>query len=114
MKLATLDSFIVKNPPPGFGGRYFIFVTMTTSCGVTGTGEIYAASFAPEVIAAMADDIFRRYLEGQSPFQIEKFCRRAHGSGFSHRPGSVVAWRGEWVGNGLLGHCWQSARPTGL
>ena len=72
MKLATLDSFIVKNPPPGFGGRYFIFVTLTTSCGVTGTGEIYAASFAPEVITAMADDIFQRYLEGQSPFQIEK------------------------------------------
>ena len=102
MKLATLDSFIVKNPPPGFGGRYFIFVTLTTSCGVTGTGEIYAASFAPEVIAAMADDIFRRYLEGQSPFQIEKFCRRAHGSGFSHRPDPSL----HGVVSGLEMACW--------
>jgi L-alanine-DL-glutamate epimerase-like enolase superfamily enzyme len=102
MKLATLDSFIVKNPPPGFGGRYFIFVTLTTSCGVTGTGEIYAASFAPEVITAMADDIFRRYLDEQSPFQIEKFCRRAHGSGFSHRPDPSL----HGVVSGLEMACW--------
>jgi L-alanine-DL-glutamate epimerase-like enolase superfamily enzyme len=102
MKLATLDNFIVKNPPPGFGGRYFIFVTLTTSCGVTGTGEIYAASFAPEVITAMADDIFRRYLDGQSPFQIEKFCRRAHGSGFSHRPDPSL----HGVVSGLEMACW--------
>ena len=102
MKLATLDSFIVKNPPPGFGGRYFIFVRLTTSCGVTGTGEIYAASFAPEVITSMADDIFRRYLEGQSPFQIEKFCRRAHGSGFSHRPDPSL----HGVVSGLEMACW--------
>jgi galactonate dehydratase len=102
MKLATLNSFIVKNPPPGLGGRYFIFVTLTTSCGVTGTGEIYAASFAPEVITAMADDIFRRYLEGQSPFHIEKFCRRAHGSGFSHRPDPSL----HGVVSGLEMACW--------
>ena len=102
MKLATLDSFIVKNPPPGLGGRYFIFVTLTTSCGVTGTGEIYAASFAPEVITAMADDIFQRYLEAQSPFQIEKFCRRAHGSGFSHRPDPSL----HGVVSGLEMACW--------
>ena len=102
MKLATLDSFIVKNKPPGFGGRYFIFVKLTTSCGVTGTGEIYAASFAPEVITAMADDIFQRYLEGQSPFQIEKFCRRAHGSGFSHRPDPSL----HGVVSGLEMACW--------
>ena len=102
MKLATLDSFIVKNPPPGFGGRYFIFVTLTTSCGVTGTGEIDATSFAPELITAMADDICRRYLAGQSPFQIEKFCRRAHGSGFSHRPDPSL----HGVVSGLEMACW--------
>ena len=102
MKLATQTSYIVKNPPPGFGGRYFIFVTLTTSCGITGTGEIYAASFAPEVITAMASDIFQRYLEGQNPFQIEQFCRRAHGSGFSHRPDPSL----QGVVSGLEMACW--------
>ena len=114
MKLATQTSYIVKNPPPGFGGRYFIFVTLTTSCGITGTGEIYAASFAPEVITAMASDIFQRYLEGQNPFQIEQFCRRTHGSGFSHRPDPITARRCQRIRNGLLGHNRQSPRPTGL
>ena len=102
MKLATFQSYIVKNPPPGFGGRYFIFVTLTTSCGITGTGEIYAASFAPEIITAMASDIFQRYLEGQNPFQIEQFCRRAHGSGFSHRPDPSL----QGVVSGLEMACW--------
>ena len=102
MKLATQTSYIVENPPPGFGGRYFIFVTLTTSCGITGTGEIYAASFAPEVITAMASDIFQRYLEGQNPFQIEQFCRRAHGSGFSHRPDPSL----QGVVSGLEMACW--------
>lgn len=105
MKLTNLNSYIVKNPPPSFGGRYFIFVTLTTSCGVTGTGEIYAGSFAPEVITAMASDIFQRYLDGQSPFQIEKFCRRAHGSGFSHRPDPSL----QGVVSGLEMACWDIA-----
>ena len=74
MKLATQTSYIVKNPPPGFGGRYFIFVTLTTSCSITGTGEIYAASFAPEVVTAMASDIFQRYLEGQTHFRSNNFA----------------------------------------
>jgi len=102
MKLATLDTHIVKNPPPGFGGRYFIFVTLKTACGIIGTGEIYAASFAPAVITAMAKDIFQRYLEGENPFQIEQFCRRAHGSGFSHRPDPSL----QAVVSGLEMACW--------
>ena len=86
MKLQTIETHIVKTPPPGFGGRYFIFVVLQTACGIRGFGEIYAASFAPETVSTMAADVFGRYLEDQNPFEIERFWRRAHGSGFSHRP----------------------------
>jgi hypothetical protein len=34
----------------------------------------------------MIEDVFRRYLLGQDPHRIERFWRRAHGSGFSFRP----------------------------
>ena len=34
--------------------------------------------------------MFVRYLEGTDPHQIELFLRRAHGSGFSHRPDPTV------------------------
>ena len=29
MRLESLQTFIVGTPPPGFGGRYFIFVRLT-------------------------------------------------------------------------------------
>lgn len=90
MKLASLETFVVGNPPPGFGGRYFIFVKLTTACGVAGYGEIYNASFGPAAITRMAEDFFARYLEGSDPFAIETFFRKAHGSGFSQRPDPSV------------------------
>jgi len=30
MKLADIETFVVGNPPPHFGGRYFVFVKLTT------------------------------------------------------------------------------------
>jgi L-alanine-DL-glutamate epimerase-like enolase superfamily enzyme len=102
MKLQTIETHIVKTPPPGFGGRYFIFVVLQTACGIRGYGEIYAASFAPETVSTMAADVFGRYLEGQNPFEIERFWRRAHGSGFSHRPDPSM----QGVVSGLEMACW--------
>ena len=57
MKVQDITVFIVGNPPPGFGGRYFIFVKLTTDSGITGIGEIYCDSFGPQVIKAMAEDV---------------------------------------------------------
>lgn len=91
MRLADCTTFVVGNPPPHFGGRYFIFVKLVTSCGVVGYGEIYAASFSPHLTASLAEDMFSRYLEGADPHQIELFVRRAYGSGFTHRPDATVA-----------------------
>jgi len=105
MKLDALQCFVVGNPPPGFGGRYFIFVRLTTECGITGVGEIYSAAFAPQVVCAMAEDVFTRYLAGKSPHHIERFWRRAHGSGFTHRPDSSM----QAVISGLEMACWDIA-----
>lgn len=90
MRLAAIETFVVGNPPPSFGGRYFIFVALRTACGMTGYGEIYSASFSPHLTAQMAENMFVRYLEGTDPHRIELFMRRAHGSGFSHRPDPTV------------------------
>ena len=102
MKLASLETFTVGNPPPGFGGRYFIFVRLRTACGLTGVGEIYSAAFGPVVVCAMARDVFDRYLADRSPSHIERFWHRAHGSGFTHRPDSVM----QAVISGLEMACW--------
>ena len=39
MKLTDIETFVVGNPPPHFGGRYFVFVKITTDCGISGIGQ---------------------------------------------------------------------------
>jgi len=46
MKIEKLQTFVVGNPPPRTGGRYFIFVKLTTDTGVTGIGDLYGDLFA--------------------------------------------------------------------
>ena len=91
MRLTDCETFVVGNPPPGFGGRYFIFVKLVTDNNIIGYGEIYAASFSPHLTAELARDIFARYLLGQDPHNIETFMRRAYSSGFTQRPDPTVA-----------------------
>jgi len=86
MKIRDLKTFVVGNPPPGFGGRYFVFVKLVSDDGIEGIGEVYGASFGPKVVVAMIEDVFQRYLVGRDPHDIERFWRSAHGSGFSFRP----------------------------
>ena len=86
MIVQDLETFVVGNPPPYFGGRYFIFVKLTTDSGITGIGEAYVATTGPHVVATMIEDVADRHLGGRNPFNIEEFWRRAHGSGYSLRP----------------------------
>ena len=86
MKVTGLDIFVVGNPPPGWGGRYFIFVKLTTSNGLTGIGEVYGATFGPKAMTAMIEDVFGRYVEGIDPFHLEALWRRVYGSGYTLRP----------------------------
>jgi len=39
MQLDSVKVFIVGNPPPGFGGRYFVFLKVKTLCGIEGVGR---------------------------------------------------------------------------
>jgi 2-dehydro-3-deoxyphosphogalactonate aldolase len=102
MKLDSLKVFIIGNPPPAFGGRYFVFLKLRTACGVEGVGEVYAATFGPTVIAAMLEDVFARRFVGRDPFQIESIWRETYGSGFTLRPD--VSLMG--VLSGLEMACW--------
>jgi galactonate dehydratase len=90
MKITDIKTFIFGNPPPTIGGRYFIFVKLTTDGGVIGYGEAYNAAFDPHVTAKMIEDLAERYLIGQDPHNIETFWRRCYGSGFTQRPDTSV------------------------
>ena len=86
MKLADVKTFVVGNPPPHNGGRYFVFVKLTTDGNVSGVGEAYCVPFHPDIVARMLEDVFSRYLHGEDPHQIESIWRRVYSSGFSQRP----------------------------
>lgn len=86
MKITDIKTWVVGNPPPGFGGKYFIFVRLTTDSGVTGYGEAYSATFDPHLTARLIEDCAARHLLGHDPHDIETFFRRAYSSGFSQRP----------------------------
>src|SRR6202042_2763839 len=86
MKIAELKTFVVGNPPPAFGGRYFLFLKLRTACGIEGAGEVYAASFAPKAIVAMIEDVFEGHVAGADPFRIEALWRNVYGRGYSGRP----------------------------
>jgi len=86
VRLADLRTFVVGNPPPFFGGRYFVFLTLTTDDGVKGVGEVYAATFHPTALVEMITDVFDRHVDGADPFSIEALTRRIAARGYSGRP----------------------------
>ncbi len=90
MKLADLDIIVTAPPAPGWGGRYWIFVKLTTACGITGWGEVYASAVGPEAMKAVIADVFARHMEGENPENVELMFRRAYSSGFTQRPDPTV------------------------
>jgi len=102
VRLTDCEVFVVGNPPPRKGGRYFIFVQLTTACGITGVGEVYVATFGPHVVADMVRDVFARHFEGADPHGLERLWRATYGSGYGARPDASLVG----VLSGLEIACW--------
>jgi galactonate dehydratase len=86
MHIKDIKTFTVGNPPPGFGGRYYVFIKLITDTGVEGVGEIYNLPYHPHIVEKMAQDVVGRYVVGQDPFDTEKIWRSVYGGGFIQRP----------------------------
>ena len=102
MKLKDLDIIVTAPPAPGWGGRYWILVKVTTDDGLSGRGVCDAASVGPEAMRAVIEDVFERHMAGESPENIELMFRRVYSSGFTQRPDLTVI--GAW--SGLEIACW--------
>ncbi len=113
MKVTGLETFVVANPPPSHGGRYFVFVKLTTDAGVTGLGEVYSLPFSPAVVTEMIGDVYARHLDGRDPTGIERLWRDVYGTGYTLRSDvSVMA-----ILSGLELACWdilgkEAGRPV--
>jgi galactonate dehydratase len=90
MKLTDVKTFVVGNPPPGYGGRYFVFVKLTTDGNVHGIGEAYSVPWNPHLVARLIEDTFARYLAGEDPHDIERIWRRVYAAGYTQHPDLAV------------------------
>jgi galactonate dehydratase len=102
VKITDLKTFVVGNPPPHFGGRYFVFLKLITDGGVEGVGEVYGVPFHPDLVARMIQDVFERHVAGADPFRIERLWRIVYSSGYSQRPDLSVAG----ILSGIEMACW--------
>ncbi len=85
MKINDIRTYVVENPPPHFGGLYWVFLKLTTDNGVSGIGEAYSVPFHPQIVARMIEDVFERYVAGSDPFKIERLWRIVYSSGYTQR-----------------------------
>ena len=90
MKLQDLEVIVTAPPAPGWGGRYWILVKVTTDTGIVGWGECYASSIGPAAMKAVIEDVFARHMQGENPENIELMYRRVYSSGFTQRPDLTV------------------------
>lgn len=90
MKLTDIKTYVVGNPPPHYGGRYFVFVKLITDGRVEGIGEAYCVPFDPHLVEKLIVDVFQRCLHGQDPHHIEKMWRRVYSAGFTQHPDLTV------------------------
>jgi 2-dehydro-3-deoxyphosphogalactonate aldolase len=102
MKLQDLEVIVTAPPAPGWGGRYWILVKMTTDTGIDGIGEVYSVPFHPTVVIQMIEDVFERYVHGSDPSAIEKMWRIIYSSGFTQRPDTSISG----ILSGLETACW--------
>ena len=90
MKLKDLKIIVTCPPPPGWGGRYWILIKLTTDNGISGWGECYASSVGPNAMQTVIKDVFERYFLNEGPADIERMFRRTYSSGFTQRPDLTV------------------------
>ena len=102
MQITDVETFVVGNPPPHFGGRYWIFLKLTTDSGVVGYGEVYSVPFHPHVVAKMIEDVCARKVIGTDPFKIELLWRNIYGSGYTQRPDTSILG----ILSGIEMACW--------
>jgi len=102
VRIASFRTFVVGNPPPHFGGRYFLFVQLETDDGIVGVGEVYVATFGAHTVARMLEDVCERRVVGADPFRIEALWRDVYGSGYGLRPDPTLVG----VLSGIELACW--------
>lgn len=102
MKVTELKTWVVGNPNPGVGGRYFIVLKLVSDNGIEGVGEVYCPPFSPHLVEMMIADVFARHVEGADPFDIEALWRKMYATAYTQHPDLSLGA----IMSGLEMACW--------
>ena len=101
MKIEKVETFIVGNPPPHYGGKYFILIKIISN-NIVGWGECYAPPFHPNIVKKMIQDVSDRFVIGSDPYKIENLFRNIYSAGYNQRPDTSLMG----ILSGLEIACW--------
>ena len=96
MKIVDVKTFIVGNPPPHCGGLNWVFLKLLTDEGIEGWGECNAPWYREHTLVQLVQELSKRYVIGQDPFDIEKIWEelykssRAYTMHFFQHPGTIT------------------------
>ncbi len=89
MKVDNVETFVVGNPSPDYGGQYFILIKVTSN-NIFGWGECYAPPFHPSSVKKMIQDVADRFVIDSDPYKTESLFRKIYSSGYNQRPDTTL------------------------
>ena len=72
MKIERFKGYFVPVPPPGKGGKYWLFIKLITDDGIEGTGECTWHGTHRQSALQVAQEIFEEILKGADPMRRER------------------------------------------
>lgn len=94
MRLKSVSTFVVRTPPPHWGGYYWYFLRLETDDGLVGWGEsavLFSMYGLERTFAAMTAEVFQRYLEGRNPLNRDLLTKTIYAGLCSQHPDYFVA-----------------------
>lgn len=91
MKIDSVQTFLVENPPPHFGGPRWLFVKVGTDQGLSGVGEATYHTRMDHTAFPLIDQLADAYLMGQDPHQIERIWCAIYEQRFVRRTGPITS-----------------------
>jgi len=97
LKVVDLKTMVVENEPPFRGGRYLLFLEISTDEGITGLGERITGNTYSRNLGdlksqiSLIEELASQYVIGENPFNIERIWDRMYASRHDFRHPSLHA-----------------------
>jgi 2-dehydro-3-deoxyphosphogalactonate aldolase len=92
IKITGMNILVIDNIPPYSGQRKWLIIQIKTNQGIVGLGERPTGgvtNLKPQI--SLLQDLFKRYIIGQNPFDIEKLWQKLYASVHDYRHPGLYA-----------------------